>query len=458
MFETVVFRGVGELNPEALVCPSGASDYQSYRIPSIVATARGRLVAFAEGRKCSAYDYGDIDLVYKTSDDGGVTWSSLKILAGTPDALTRVYDSASPRRLQPLNGVFGNATAVVDMTTATTQHPDGTIWLFFIYTDPKYGSVNGEKYSCADYAYDFDTDGNDTTCNAKSSASNADTDGNDATCSGTDKDKVSQCSPASYPRKKHTWSFEDPDDAREIYVTSSVDGGMTWTEPARRQDLMRSNYQWDNVGPGTGIQVGRAAQNPGDLPKNTLIIPAKNRNFVRVPGGDWVSYDAPTGAGEATIAEVPEGFVRNDRDGDDETYRRRVLELGRDMSASSSGWDHSSLQDPLCHASLVNTGGDFTTLLFMNPVGDGFALGTPSKERSPMWVKSCSGSECSWSAGRLLDAERGGYSSMVMFQGNQVASLQEWISRDVTVSDPRHIAFRRFNLPWVNNATLTHLP
>lgn len=56
--------------------------YHSFRIPAIVTAAGGTLIAFAEGRKENRSDPGggDIDLVYKRSTDGGLTWSPLRIL------------------------------------------------------------------------------------------------------------------------------------------------------------------------------------------------------------------------------------------------------------------------------------------------------------------------------------------------------------------------------------------
>lgn len=64
------------------VFTAGTEGYHSFRIPAIVTAAGGALVAFAEGRKENRSDPGggDIDLVFKRSTDGGITWSPLRIL------------------------------------------------------------------------------------------------------------------------------------------------------------------------------------------------------------------------------------------------------------------------------------------------------------------------------------------------------------------------------------------
>ncbi|MEA1949920.1 MAG: sialidase family protein [Planctomycetota bacterium] len=63
---------------------SGTDGYAGYRIPAIEATPNGTLVAFAEARKHGFSDPGygkqDIDLVCKTSSDGGKTWSKMIIM------------------------------------------------------------------------------------------------------------------------------------------------------------------------------------------------------------------------------------------------------------------------------------------------------------------------------------------------------------------------------------------
>jgi sialidase-1 len=83
---------------------SGLGGYHTYRIPALLVTAAGTILAFCEGRRYSRSDSGDIDIVLRRSTDSGETWSEMQIVADAgPD-------------------VFGNPCPVQDRTT-------GTLWL-----------------------------------------------------------------------------------------------------------------------------------------------------------------------------------------------------------------------------------------------------------------------------------------------------------------------------------------
>lgn len=85
---------------------SGVGGYHTYRIPAVVATAKGAILAFAEGRKHGAGDSGDIDLLLRQSHDGGRTWEPVQVVVDSgPDTA-------------------GNPAPVVDPKT-------GTVWLLF---------------------------------------------------------------------------------------------------------------------------------------------------------------------------------------------------------------------------------------------------------------------------------------------------------------------------------------
>jgi sialidase-1 len=51
----------------------GRGNYKNYRIPSLISTSKGILLAFCEGREGG--DSGDIDVLMKFSKDNGKTWS-----------------------------------------------------------------------------------------------------------------------------------------------------------------------------------------------------------------------------------------------------------------------------------------------------------------------------------------------------------------------------------------------
>ncbi|MDT3400750.1 sialidase family protein [Streptomyces sp. B1866] len=64
---------------------AGVGGHASYRIPAVVATRAGTLLAFAEGRVDSAADHGRIELVRKRSTDGGRTWDPLAVVTRNGD-------------------------------------------------------------------------------------------------------------------------------------------------------------------------------------------------------------------------------------------------------------------------------------------------------------------------------------------------------------------------------------
>jgi sialidase-1 len=57
---------------------SGQGGYHTYRIPAMVVSRQGTLLAFCEGRKSSAADHGDIDLLLRRSFDNGKTWRPMQ--------------------------------------------------------------------------------------------------------------------------------------------------------------------------------------------------------------------------------------------------------------------------------------------------------------------------------------------------------------------------------------------
>ncbi len=89
------------------VFTSGQDGYHTYRIPALLMTKAGTLLAFCEGRRTGRGDHGDLDLLVKRSEDSGETWSEQLLIYGEPGEVT-----------------IGNPCPVVDDDT-------GVIWLPF---------------------------------------------------------------------------------------------------------------------------------------------------------------------------------------------------------------------------------------------------------------------------------------------------------------------------------------
>ncbi|HUT33155.1 MAG TPA: sialidase family protein [Planctomycetota bacterium] len=97
--------GASTNGPEqADVFLSGQDGCHTYRIPALVVSKKGTLLAFCEGRRKGRGDAGDIDIVLKRSTDGGKTWGTMQV----------VWDDGA--------NTIGNPCPVVDRDT-------GAIWL-----------------------------------------------------------------------------------------------------------------------------------------------------------------------------------------------------------------------------------------------------------------------------------------------------------------------------------------
>lgn len=92
---------------ESIPFRAASDGYFCYRIPSLVVSAKGTLLAFCEGRKTSFSDDGDNDLVLRRSTDAGRTWGALQL----------VHEEGGDAVV-----TIGNPCAVVDRDT-------GTVWL-----------------------------------------------------------------------------------------------------------------------------------------------------------------------------------------------------------------------------------------------------------------------------------------------------------------------------------------
>src|SRR5262245_62750683 len=86
---------------------AGREGYHTFRIPSLIVTKKGTLLAICEGRKTGRGDHGDVDLVQKRSTDGGKSWGPVEL----------IHEEGGTEKV-----TIGNPCPVVDQDT-------GVLWL-----------------------------------------------------------------------------------------------------------------------------------------------------------------------------------------------------------------------------------------------------------------------------------------------------------------------------------------
>jgi sialidase-1 len=107
----LLFLNLKSFSQETIVFSAKESGYDIFRIPAIIQISENQLMAFAEGRVNGSNDFGNIDIVFKKSNDGGSTWTALSILVDN-------------KKLQA-----GNPAPVVD--NMDPAYPSGVIYLFY---------------------------------------------------------------------------------------------------------------------------------------------------------------------------------------------------------------------------------------------------------------------------------------------------------------------------------------
>jgi sialidase-1 len=110
---------------------AGEGGYHTYRIPALILSAKGTLLAFCEGRGDSAADSGNIDLLLRRSFDNGKTWQPVQKVADFGDDTignpAPVVDRGNGTILLLLTSNPGKVTE--RMITSGQSPRDRTVWI-----------------------------------------------------------------------------------------------------------------------------------------------------------------------------------------------------------------------------------------------------------------------------------------------------------------------------------------
>lgn len=102
---------------------AGAEGYALYRIPGLVVTARGTVLAYCEARRTGKSDWDTIDILLRRSTDAGCTWSPRAKIADVPGPKTKNPVALAQKLADPDDVTYNNPVAIVDR--------DGTVHFLF---------------------------------------------------------------------------------------------------------------------------------------------------------------------------------------------------------------------------------------------------------------------------------------------------------------------------------------
>ncbi len=100
------------------VFPPGLNGIARYRIPGIVVTTKGTVLAYSEARKNNSSDWGEIEIHLRRSTDGGKTWEDSKHIAHHGERI-----EGNPRKAKggEHEQTVNNPVAIVDRETGAIE-------------------------------------------------------------------------------------------------------------------------------------------------------------------------------------------------------------------------------------------------------------------------------------------------------------------------------------------------
>jgi sialidase-1 len=377
---------------------AGEGGYKLYRIPGLIATARGTVLAYCEARKHTGLDWDDIEILLRRSTDGGKSWSEPRTLPRPEGSLERnpvALANAELARRAPIvkegEIAFNNPVAIADRSGA----------VHFLY--------------CVDYYRCFYL--------------RSDDDGA---------------------------TFSKPVEITSTFTQfrKDYDCKVFATGPAHGIQLKNGRLivpVWLSTGKGNN------AHHPTVVA--TIYSDDKGQTWQR---GDIVANetDPLTDPSESVVVELTDGRVMLNMRNDSKANRRAVAFSPDGATRWPRAVFDEQLKEPICMASLCRLSAkgeqDRDRLLFANPdnlLRNG-KEGVPGtmRDRKNLTLKLSYDEGKTWPVARVLEAGTSAYSDLAVGPDGTIYCLYERGSTDGKDHfATRALTLARFNLEWLSD-------
>ncbi|MDX1948154.1 MAG: sialidase family protein [Pirellulaceae bacterium] len=379
---------------------SGREGYALYRIPGLVCTARGSVLAYCEARRTGKSDWDTIDILLRRSTDGGKTWSPPRKIADVPGPKTKNPVALAQKLANPDDVTYNNAVAFVDRVASTG---DKSV-VHFLF--------------CLEYMRCFHI--------------RSDDDGQ------TFSPPVEITATFDKFRPEYDWKVLATGPAHGIQLRSGRLVVPVW------------------LSTGTGGHAHR--------PSVTTTIFSDDhgqtwqRGEIAVPNtAEWINPN------ETVLVELADGRVMLNARSESTTHRRLATISPDGATGWSRPKFDEALLEPICMASIVRhsttTTSDKNRIVFANPHNldraDGKAKEGASRDRKNLSIKLSYDEGSTWGVNKPLEPGHSAYSDLAVLPAGTILCLYErGRSADATQPKPTSYAYltlARFNLEWLTD-------
>ncbi len=218
-------------------------------------------------------------------------------------------------------------------------------------------------------------------------------------------------------------------DTRRIFVISSTDEGISWSEPREiTTSVKQDNWTWYATGPCHGIQLKEGEY------KGRLLIPCDHIEadtkkyyshtiYSDDQGLTWKlgGRTAQDQVNECTVAELSDGRVVLNMRNYDRTQKSRKVSYSMDGGLTWGDLvSDQTLIEPICQASMLMVSSEeekTPILLFLNPAD--------KKSRQNITLRTSLDDGKSWKGSIVLHRGPGAYSDLAKLPNGNIACLYE---------------------------------